>query len=986
MQRWNVPRLVSTLATLAWLSAGPALAADFEHDVAPLFIKHCLECHDRVDPQGGLSLASAAGLRRGGESGRVVSPGDPESSYLLDRIRAGEMPPPRQGQERPLAAADMQIIRDWIAAGAEWPQDRSLSPYEVTTATRAGLDWWSLQPISRPAVPPLAPADTVATPIDAFIQARLQREGMQPAPPADRLTLLRRACFDLVGLPPTQRQVNEFLADQGANAFEKVIDELLASEHYGERWARYWLDLVRFAETCGYERDQLKPNIWRYRDWVVEALNADMPYDRFVTHQLAGDEIASPDENSVIATGMLRAGTWNDEPNDAADYLYERLEDMVHACSSAFLGLTVKCARCHDHKFDPIRQTDYYRLASFFWAGYIGQQNLGGPSPEQLGFDAFGWTDKGRDASPIHLLFQGERSRPGPVVEPGFLSAIPALDRPLTAPPASAQTTRRRLQFARWITDEANPLTARVIVNRLWLHHFGEGLVRTPNNFGFKGELPTHPQLLDWMAAELVAGGWRLKRLHKLIMLSHTYRQSSLHPREADYSTRDAQNRWLWRANRRRLDAEALRDAMLAASGQLNLAVGGPSFYPQMSPEALEGLSRKGKAWQHSPPAQRARRSIYMMTKRSRLLPLMTTFDFGNTTLPCGQRDVTTVAPQALALLNNAFVHRQSEAFARRLEREAATLPQQVDLAWRIALGRAPSSAESAAAIAHVQQQRQHFVAPADGPAATRPAAGPMSGPPADKLVLWLRADDGVELDDQRGIRFWRDRAKPEGQQLPHDASQADPGRRPRWVAKAIGRQPALRFDGENQFLHVAGQIVWSSQFSLFAVVSQQATGGGPREILSNWHRRGRSTTSLFLGTRGTAGVRFSDAMSDAGRLSAPEMPFILTAINSQQQATTYQDRRQLASAGPLKSRDPHGPYVIGTQGNYGSEWWHGDMAEILVYDRALGEDERQQVWDYLAGRYDLSTATTTTPAPKLLALASLCHVLLNTNEFIFVD
>ncbi|MCH2183865.1 MAG: DUF1549 and DUF1553 domain-containing protein, partial [Mariniblastus sp.] len=541
--------------------------------------------------------------------------------------------------------------------------------------------------MQRPEVPEVNAGNRVQNPIDAFILARLEEHAMAMAPPVGRRKLIRRVYFDLLGLPPTPEQSDAFVADESPKSYERLIDKLLSSKHYGERWARFWLDVVRYAESSGYERDHPKPNIWRYRDWVIRAFNDDMPYDRFVAEQLAGDEVPWRDEQTVIATGMIRAGTWNDEPNDPADYLYERLEDMVHVSSSAFLGLTVKCARCHDHKFDPIRQTDYYRLASFFWAGYIGQSHHGGPSTEQLGFDVFGWTDKSSVPEPFCLLIKGDRHRPGAVVEPGFLSAIPELDRPLYSPPAGSKTSHRRLQFAHWITEKRNPLTARVLVNRLWQHHFGKAIVRSPNNFGFKSDPPTHPQLLDWLAAEFMDGDWKIKRLHKLIMMSSVYRQASIHPEQDSYVDMDFGNRRLWRQNRRRLDAEALRDAMLEVSGQLNRSVGGRSFYPRASSEALEGLSNKGNAWGRSSLSDRCRRSIYMVTRRSRLLPLMTTFDFSDTTLPCAKRDVTTVAPQALALMNNHFVHAQSTALAQRLEADMGDdVEAQVIRAWRLVL------------------------------------------------------------------------------------------------------------------------------------------------------------------------------------------------------------------------------------------------------------------------------------------------------------
>lgn len=529
-------------------------------------------------------------------------------------------------------------------------------------------------------------------------------------------TLLRRTYVDVIGMPPSAEQLGDFLADDAPDAWERVVDELLASPQYGVRWARYWLDLVRYADTCGYERDQDKPNVWRYRDWVVRSLNEDKPYDQFVIEQLAGDEIRDRDEQSVIATGFLRLGTWNDEPNDPHEYKFERLEDMVHATSSAFMGLTVKCARCHDHKFDPILQLDYYRMAAAFWAGPIEPRDrslLGGPSSDELGFeDVFGWTDLSPDSKPLRLLKKGDPKRPLDEVVPAHLSTIPAIHREFESPPNGSKTTQRRLQLARWITDPENPLTARVFVNRLWQHHFGEGLVRSVNNFGFRGDLPTHPELLDWLAADFVAGGWKVKRMHKQILMSRTYCQSSLHPQQEAYSERDFTNRLWWRANRRRLDAEALRDAMLAASGEIDLKLGGPSFKPTISEEALEGLSRKSSAWEASGGQEQLRRSLYIYAKRGLLTPLMTTFDFADTTLPCGQRDVTTAPTQALALLNNSFVHNRSRSVARRVLARtsgADDVVGQIRLAWQLTLGREPDEYETSLAAQHIAAQRTRF-------------------------------------------------------------------------------------------------------------------------------------------------------------------------------------------------------------------------------------------------------------------------------------
>jgi len=703
---------------------GPTHAAegddtDFETHVAPILVKRCLECHNTTEAAGELVLTSQGALMRGGESGPVIVPGEPMESYLLEQISSGEMPPEKNGKPNPLPQDEIDRLTAWVREGAIWPEGRELNQYEATSDVRGGRDWWSIQPSRRPEVPAVAMAERVANPVDAFILARLQSKGMTLAPPADKRTLIRRAYFDVIGLPPTHEEIESFAADTSADAYEKLVDQLLDSPGYGERWARHWLDLVRYAETCGYERDQTKPNVWKYRDWVIRSLNEDKPYDRFVQEQLAGDELPDRSEQTIIATGFLRVGTWNDEPNDPFEYRFERLDDMIHTTSTAFLGITVKCARCHDHKFDPIPQTDYYRMASIFWAGFIHPGDralLGGPGPEVLGCDAFGWTDSTRDPAPLHLLIKGNPHQKGPVVEPGFLSMIPTLDHPLATPTEGSTTSQRRLQLARWITDPDNPLTARVLVNRLWQHHFGAGIVRTPNNFGFTGEPPTHPELLDFLADELIRNDWKLKPLHKMLMLSSTYRQASQHPKQESLEQSDSSNRLFWRFNRRRLEAEAIRDTMLVASGLLNKKIGGPSFHPHISPAALEGLSQKDAAWEESPLEERRRRSVYMFTKRALLPPLMTTFDFCDTTQPCGKRDVTTVPTQALALLNNAFVHEMSDALAQRVIREVENdVGQQVDHAWRLALGRFPSSNERNAALEHLETQAKHFLGVDEG-------------------------------------------------------------------------------------------------------------------------------------------------------------------------------------------------------------------------------------------------------------------------------
>jgi hypothetical protein len=570
-----------------------------------------------------------------------------------------------------------------------------VAPAEADNPT--GL--WSLEPIARPELPAVKDTGWIHSPVDRFILAKLEERGWQPAAPISRAKLIRRAYFDLWGLPPSPDEVQAFIIDQRPDAFEHLIDRLLASPRYGERWGRHWLDVARFAETNGYERDALKPNAWKYRDWVIEAFNNDLPYDQFVVEQLAGDEIAEANESSRTATGFLRIGTFDDEPNDPQKYKFEQLDDLMHATSTAFLAVTLKCARCHDHKFDPIPQTDYYAVLNFFAGGKPAEGEL------------LAFANAGPERPEVKLLGGGDPANAEDVVRPGYLSMVSLVHTKDASSEAPSEPTGQRLQLAEWITDPENPLTSRVMVNRLWQHHFGEALVRTPDNFGTMGELPTHPELLDWLARQLTDNGWKLKRLHKLIMLSSAYQMDSTHPREAEYAEADFANKAWWRRNRLRLEAEPLRDAMLATSGQLNLQAGGPSFFPPASGEALEGLSKKDDAWGKSPPEEQRRRSVYMMTKRSLLLPLMTTFDFADTTQPVAQRSISTVAPQALALLNNQFVHEQSAALAARVQSEAGEdATAEVDRAWWLALSRAPTDRERAGALAHLESQRTNLV------------------------------------------------------------------------------------------------------------------------------------------------------------------------------------------------------------------------------------------------------------------------------------
>jgi hypothetical protein len=778
---------------------------------------------------------------------------------------------------------------------------------------------------------------------------------------------------------------------QNTETTTKLIDRLLASPHFGERWARHWLDVARYAETCGYERDQVKPFAWKYRDWVVNAFNSDMPYDQFVREQLAGDELPGRNEQSVIATGFLCLGTWNDEPNDAEDYKYERLEDLVHTTSSAFLGMTTKCARCHDHKFDPIPQTDYYRMAAAFWPGPIqprGRELLGGVSADELGYhEVLGWTDVSKNPAPLHKLKNGERNQPLEAVSAGALTFAPDHYRDFTLAAGSAPTTSLRLQLADWIASENNPLTARVIVNRIWQHHLGDGLVRSSNNFGYTGDKPTHPELLDWLASELIRNRWSLKHIHRLILTSQTWQQSSLHPRQDEYSQKDSANRFLWRANRRRKDAESLRDAFLAATQELQLSLGGPSFYPTISADALEGLSRKTSAWTASPEADQHRRSLYIFTQRSLLPPMMTTFDMCDSTMSCGQRDVTIVAPQALTLMNNEFVHKRAATIAMSCVKNDEPISESnVRQVWEKILGRVPTDQEQKLAMAHIENQLQRFREPPTASVTSKQAANRQSLEDLLRTAtLNLGAEAGVETDNDGRVKRWLDQSSAK-----HHASQEIIEYQPLLVKNAIKGRPAIRFDGTSDFLHVAGKLIVGDESTVFAVVTDHAAEGH-REFISNWSGRdGNSGTSYFVGMTNKNAIRLSDAMSGVGEILDRQNPFLITATSGQHGAAVYQQKRVvIEQPNPIPARRLDTPWVIGQQGNIDGEYWKGDVACLIVFNEQLSPEIRALIQDYLIERYQLpslSEPVAPSMTPSQLAIASLSVVLFNSNEFAYVD
>ena len=753
----------------------------FESKVRPLLAMHCYECHGPTKQKGKLRLDSRPTILVGGESGPAVVVKSPAESLLVEAINYQSLEMPPSGK---LKDSDIKILTKWVALGAPWPPGE-MTQAGVTQHDESGISekdrqFWSFQPIRRSPLPPVKDSRWLANPVDAFIRATQEAVDLEPAPVVSKSKMIRRAYFDLIGLPPTPEQVEAFVTCRSPDAFVQLIDRLLASPHYGERWGRHWLDLVRYGESNGYERDHEKSHAWRFRDYVIGAFNEDKPYSQFVQEQLAGDELDEVTHDTIIATGFYRVGPWDDEPDDKIAARHDELDDVVSTIGSSFLGLTIGCARCHEHKFDPISQEDYYRTIAFVqgvaqygkdsfpthWVPnadsiytplfksdqqaqdwFASKNRMEGeieqleaqkketendkPLDEKIGhlkmqldnppFDlALSVRGNGTQVEKTFLLIRGNPLSPAAAVSPAFLTV---LDRNKRSKPVSSQpprmnkfrqllathdvkpTSGRRRQLAEWITDPQNPLTARVIANRLWHYHFGRGLVPTPSDFGNTGLPPSHPELLDWLAATLVDNHWQLKRIHQLILLSSTYRQSAQIVNEKAVAI-DPDNRFVWRQNMRRLEAEALRDSILTVSGQLNPTMAGPSVFPVLPTEVLATQSMPGNGWNVSSAGDQVRRSVYVFIKRTLGVPLLETFDMASPDTPEPARTTTTIAPQALILLNSNFMREQSSSLAQRLVREAgADRISQIERAFRLAFGRSAEDNEIQIAIEYLDRQ-----------------------------------------------------------------------------------------------------------------------------------------------------------------------------------------------------------------------------------------------------------------------------------------
>ena len=598
----------------------------------------------------------------------------------------------------------LAAMRSVAGAGAEGGSLTSSTASNSVPSRDPRRSHWSFQPV-RQTVPPAWAAqrqgEVPGHVIDTFIAERLRQKGLPVPKAATRTTLIRRVTYDLTGLPPTPEAVEAFVNDPSAQAWENLVDRLLESPHYGEKWGRHWLDLVRFAETNSYETDEVKPHAWRYRDYVIRAFNTDKPYDRFIREQLAGDELPDSGADGLIATGFYRLGIWDNDPADKELALYDQLDDLVATTGQVFLGLTVDCARCHDHKIDPISQRDYYSLLAFF-RNIHPYRNGGGtdevPLPGDKQAKALAVTEPGPVAPVTHLLRRGNPGSLGEEVQPGFPGVLGA-SVPTVIPPASGRSSGRRRALADWIASPDNPLTARVIVNRVFQHHFGRGLVRTPSDFGVQGSLPTHPELLDWLAGHFIQEGWSLKRLHRLILTSQSYQASATPTAEALKA--DPANDLFSRFDMRRLTAEEIRDSVLWVGGSGNPRMYGPGMYVALPKEVLASQSVPGKGWGSSPKVEQARRSIYIHVKRSLLSPVLLSFDLAETDRSTPVRFATTQPTQALGMLNGSFFNEQARVLADRIRAEVGSQPRaQVRRALHRVTTRPPSDLEISRGVA----------------------------------------------------------------------------------------------------------------------------------------------------------------------------------------------------------------------------------------------------------------------------------------------
>jgi Protein of unknown function (DUF1549)/Protein of unknown function (DUF1553)/Planctomycete cytochrome C len=890
-------RIVSLILLVLCAQALPASASDrsrpdepltFERHIRPILKANCFQCHGEGEKLNGkLDVRRRRMLVLGGTSGSAIVPGSPDESLLLQRVEQGEMPP---GNKTKLTADEISLIRRWIASGAATARPEGDTLSEGFAFTEEERSHWSFQPIRRPAEPVVKHGQLVRSPIDGFLLAKLEEQGLTYSPEADKRTLMRRACYDLTGLPPTPEELDLFLADNASDAYERMIDRLLTSPHYGEYWGRHWLDVAGYADSEGYTNDDpVRKEAFKYRDYVIRSLNADKPFDQFIQEQIAGDEMIAPEIISsgyknltpdsiekLIATGFLRMAPDGTASRSADQKLARNqvMADTIRIVSTSLMGLTVGCAQCHNHRYDPIPQSDYYRLRAIFepaldwknWRApqarlvslytdadraqaaeieteaakvdkertskqqeYIDQtfekevdklpDNIrdaartarktpadkrtdeqkqllkDNPSLNVSAGSLYLYDQKAADdlkrmadeaakirakkpveefvraltevpgSVPQTFIFtRGDQDQPGQAVTPGDLSILDgACVGEVPEKDSALPSTGRRLAFAKKLTNGTHPLVARVIINRVWMHHFGRGIAGKPGDFGFLGELPSHPELLDWLAMEFMnpsrtppyeggKGAWRLKRMHKLMMTSSAYRQvsgKSETESNASMPTRaneiDPDNRLIWHMPVRRLEAGAIRDSVLAVSGKLNIAMFGPPV-PIKEDEVgqvIVGVDTTDSAGRPTGKeitlnGAEFRRSLYVQVRRSKPLALLDTFDEPAMEPNCDARTTSTVAPQSLLLMNNELITTQARYLAERASRDAnGEMTELVTRLWRLTFSREPTDTERADATAFVERQAEYFRA---NPIAEAKPAQKKANEPANSTDPQLRA------------------------------------------------------------------------------------------------------------------------------------------------------------------------------------------------------------------------------------------------------
>ncbi|MFN0078016.1 MAG: PSD1 and planctomycete cytochrome C domain-containing protein [Prosthecobacter sp.] len=653
--RFVIPfTLLSTLGALA-----AEKRVEFNRDIRPILAAKCYACHgpDEDKREADLRLDVRAEAVKA-----AIKPGKPDDSEFWHRITTADpddvMPPPSSPKQ--LTKAERDLFRRWIAEGAEYQNH------------------WAFAPIKRLTVP----ISKNTNPIDAFIEHELAKHDLKPAAEADPATLIRRVYLDLTGLPPSPEEVSSFLHESHTThsshqSYSLIVDRLLASPNFGERWARHWLDMARYADSSGFLGDGLRPNAYRYRDWVIDAINRDLPFDQFTIEQMAGDLLPNPTRDQIAATGFHRNAALNTEAGlDKEEARFQNLADRVNTTGRVWMGLTVGCAQCHTHKYDPITIRDYYSFYAFF----DNTEDRDEPTSKA---PALAEVIKDRRQTYVHMA--GDYTRRGPDVVPASLSSLPAMNKP-------AQPEPNRLDLAKWLVSPDHPLTSRVAVNQIWSKLFGTGLVRTPDDFGTSGESPSHPELLDWLAIEFMRDGWSRKRLIKLIVMSETYRQASAHPPDPSDQT-DPLNKLLSHQNRVRLDAEILRDSALAVSGLLKRSIGGPSFRPPL-PEDVFDVGRSSN-WQASPGDEIYRRSLYIITLRSVLYPTLTTFDAPDAADACVRRERSNTPLQALTMMNDGVFVEAAQSLALRVMRECSSeTSKRLQTLFQLVLNRAPRAEE----------------------------------------------------------------------------------------------------------------------------------------------------------------------------------------------------------------------------------------------------------------------------------------------------